>query len=84
VHNGRQIRGILFDAGGVLIRPIGGRWNPRYDFESIVFIDDDSDLVSAAVDLGYHGIAIAREEHQPIADDTIRTLDELLPIAAGQ
>jgi HAD superfamily hydrolase (TIGR01509 family) len=26
----------MFDAGGVLTRPIGGRWNPRYDFESIV------------------------------------------------
>lgn len=32
----RAIRGILFDAGGVLTRPVGGRWNPRYDFEGIV------------------------------------------------
>jgi putative hydrolase of the HAD superfamily len=32
----RGIRGVLFDAGGVLIRPVGGRWNPRYDFEGIV------------------------------------------------
>jgi len=31
-----RIRGVMFDAGGVLTRPIGGRWNPRYDFESIV------------------------------------------------
>lgn len=30
------IRGVLFDAGGVLTRPVGGRWNPRFDFESIV------------------------------------------------
>jgi putative hydrolase of the HAD superfamily len=30
------IRGVLFDAGGVLTRPVGGRWNPRYDFEGIV------------------------------------------------
>ncbi|MCY1140869.1 HAD-IA family hydrolase [Actinoplanes sp. Pm04-4] len=30
------VRGVLFDAGGVLTRPVGGRWNPRYDFESIV------------------------------------------------
>jgi putative hydrolase of the HAD superfamily len=30
------IAGVLFDSGGVLIRPIGGRWNPRYDFEGIV------------------------------------------------
>jgi putative hydrolase of the HAD superfamily len=32
----RPIRGVLFDSGDVLIRPIGGRWNPRYDFEDIV------------------------------------------------
>jgi HAD superfamily hydrolase (TIGR01509 family) len=29
-------RAVLFDSGGVLIRPIGGRWNPRADFEHIV------------------------------------------------
>lgn len=32
----RRVRGVLFDAGGVLTRPVGGRWNPRYDFEDIV------------------------------------------------
>ena len=32
----RRIRGVLFDSGDVLIRPIGGRWNPRDDFEGIV------------------------------------------------
>jgi FMN phosphatase YigB (HAD superfamily) len=31
-----MIKGVLFDAGGVLTRPVGGRWNPRYDFEGIV------------------------------------------------
>ena len=31
-----RIRGVLFDSGGVLLRPVGGRWNPRYDFEGIV------------------------------------------------
>lgn len=31
-----MIAGVLFDSGGVLIRPIGGRWNPRHDFEGIV------------------------------------------------
>jgi FMN phosphatase YigB (HAD superfamily) len=221
----QRIRGIMFDAGGVLIRPVGGRWNPRYDFEGIVlahhpetpidlfpaafaagqrvldagtttanrteyhramlrvlgveepsasllrelegpaagpvietfpdvrpvldhlqgrgirmsvvsdawagledlfrelgleryfegfaisevvgcrkpdprmyaagsdllglhpgdclFIDDDPDLVSAAVDLGYHGVAMMREERRPVAVGAITTLDELLPIAAG-
>ncbi|MFI7540484.1 HAD family hydrolase [Actinoplanes sp. NPDC049599] len=32
----RPVRGVMFDAGGVLTRPVGGRWNPRYDFERIV------------------------------------------------
>lgn len=27
---------MLFDSGGVLVHPIGGRWNPRYDFEAIL------------------------------------------------
>jgi putative hydrolase of the HAD superfamily len=30
------IRGLLLDAGGVLYFPIGGRWNPRLDFERVV------------------------------------------------
>ncbi|GAA3272566.1 hypothetical protein GCM10020218_016250 [Dactylosporangium vinaceum] len=30
------LRGVMFDAGGVLFGPVGGRWNPRYDFECIV------------------------------------------------
>jgi putative hydrolase of the HAD superfamily len=30
------MRGVLLDSGGVLIRPIGGRWNPRLDFEPTV------------------------------------------------
>jgi putative hydrolase of the HAD superfamily len=36
VTGGARIRGVLFDSGGVLIGPVGGRWNPRYDFEDIV------------------------------------------------
>jgi putative hydrolase of the HAD superfamily len=30
------LRGALFDAGDTLIQPIGGRWNPRFDFEEVV------------------------------------------------
>jgi len=30
------MRGVLFDSGGVLMGPRGGRWNPRYDFEEIL------------------------------------------------
>jgi HAD superfamily hydrolase (TIGR01509 family) len=32
----RRVSAVLFDSGGVLIRPVGGRWNPRFDFESTV------------------------------------------------
>ncbi|GGJ88698.1 hypothetical protein GCM10011583_20100 [Streptomyces camponoticapitis] len=31
-----SLRAVLFDSGGVLLRPIGGRWNPRADFEDTV------------------------------------------------
>ena len=31
-----RFRGVLFDSGDTLIRPVGGRWNPRFDFEEIV------------------------------------------------
>lgn len=27
---------MLLDAGGVLVGPAGGRWNPRFDFEAVV------------------------------------------------
>lgn len=30
------MRAVLFDSGGVLIGPVGGRWNPRFDFEQTV------------------------------------------------
>jgi HAD superfamily hydrolase (TIGR01509 family) len=30
------LRGLLLDSGGVLVRPRGGRWNPRHDFESVM------------------------------------------------
>jgi putative hydrolase of the HAD superfamily len=31
-----NVRGILFDAGDTLYGPIGGRWNPRFDFEEVL------------------------------------------------
>lgn len=45
----------MFDAGGVLTRPIGGRWNPRYDFESIVLSHHPQvrqDLLPRAIEAG--------------------------------
>jgi HAD superfamily hydrolase (TIGR01509 family) len=32
----RSPKAVLLDSGGVLMRPIGGRWNPRADFEATV------------------------------------------------
>jgi HAD superfamily hydrolase (TIGR01509 family) len=31
-----SVKGILFDAGDTLYGPIGGRWNPRFDFEEVL------------------------------------------------
>jgi putative hydrolase of the HAD superfamily len=39
-----------------------------------LFVDDDPDLVAAARDLGYHGLAL---------DRPAMTLDAVLPIVAG-
>jgi putative hydrolase of the HAD superfamily len=33
VNAARRPAAVLFDSGGVLMQPIGGRWNPRADFE---------------------------------------------------
>lgn len=29
-------KAVLFDSGGVLVGPKGGRWNPRFDFEQVI------------------------------------------------
>lgn len=45
----------MFDAGGVLTRPIGGRWNPRFDFESIVMAHHPhvrEDIFQQAIEAG--------------------------------
>ncbi len=49
------LRGVLFDSGGTLVRPIGGRWNPRFDFEEVLFRhvpDAPSELFPAAFAAG--------------------------------
>src|SRR3954470_18254286 len=30
------IKGILWDSGDTLVGPVGGRWNPRLDFEEVL------------------------------------------------
>lgn len=51
----RGLRAVLFDSGGVLMEPVGGRWNPRADFEQIVlqhasWLTDDQ--FAAAITVG--------------------------------
>ncbi|MCD7438409.1 HAD-IA family hydrolase [Streptomyces lincolnensis] len=36
------LRAVLLDSGGVLMRPKGGRWNPRADFEQILLAHEPS------------------------------------------
>src|ERR1041385_7244658 len=106
------VRGLLLDAGGVLYGPVGGRWNPRLDFESVVarfnpalglardpvrvaaahappapeclFVDDDPQLVEAAVALGYQGVALARKRpHAPADVPWIDSLEGVLDYLPG-
>jgi HAD superfamily hydrolase (TIGR01509 family) len=65
---GGRISGVLFDAGGVLIGPVGGRWNPRYDFAGIV--------------LAHHPQVQAERFGEAIAEGQ-RVLDAGTPTAAG-
>jgi putative hydrolase of the HAD superfamily len=48
-----MIRGVLFDSSGVLTGPVGGRWNPRYDFEAVLAVHHPSaTLTEAAIEAG--------------------------------
>lgn len=54
------LRAVLFDSGGVLMRPIGGRWNPRADFEETVLAHAPSvspRQFAAAIAAGDHFLA---------------------------
>jgi putative hydrolase of the HAD superfamily len=47
---------VLFDSGGVLMQPIGGRWNPRADFEEILTAAEPTltpDDIAAAIAVGH-------------------------------
>lgn len=51
-----------------------------------LFIDDDPELVAAAVALGYHGVALVPDPPPVAASATVRviaSLAELPPIVAG-
>ncbi|GHF76250.1 hypothetical protein GCM10018790_62710 [Kitasatospora xanthocidica] len=63
-----DLRAVLFDSGGVLMRPIGGRWNPRADFEQTVLAhvpSITSEQFAAAVAVGDRFLAASSPEPEP-------------------
>ena len=78
-----RLDAVLFDSGGVLIGPVGGRWNPRFDFEAIVarHAPECSEVAFvAAVETGDRFLASARET--PSRDDYHRVLLDTLGVVA--
>lgn len=55
-------KAVLFDSGGVLMQPIGGRWNPRADFEPTVLRQCPqitTELLAEAISVGDRFMAAA-------------------------
>jgi HAD superfamily hydrolase (TIGR01509 family) len=51
------VAAVLLDSGGVVLRPLGGRWNPRFDFEAVLArhhpeVDLDPARLGAAIAAG--------------------------------
>jgi putative hydrolase of the HAD superfamily len=75
---------VLLDSGGVLIGPVGGRWNPRVDFEEVVgrrVGDLPADLLSAAIEAGDAFLTAA--EGTPSRDEYHRVLLDALDVEAS-
>ncbi|MFJ9174468.1 HAD family hydrolase [Streptomyces sp. NPDC102360] len=69
------LQAVLFDSGGVLMRPIGGRWNPRADFEQTVLTHAPSITLAqftAAIGVGDH--LFATSPSTPDYDDYHRLM----------
>lgn len=70
-----NLRAVLFDSGGVLMQPIGGRWNPRADFEQTVLAHAPSitpEQFAAAISAGDH--LFATSSSTPDYDDYHRVM----------
>lgn len=65
------VKGVLLDSGGVLMRPKGGRWNPRSDFEENLaehHPDLDPAAVAAAIAVGDEWLAAMSSAEAPYED----------------
>ncbi|PZT73365.1 MULTISPECIES: HAD family hydrolase [unclassified Streptomyces] len=63
-----DLRAVLFDSGGVLMQPIGSRWNPRADFEQTVLAHVPSiapEQFVAAIAAGDRCLASSFPEPEP-------------------
>jgi putative hydrolase of the HAD superfamily len=49
-----------------------------------IFVDDDPDLVAAAIELGYGGTAIVRASEPPTAVPWLGTLEDLVPMTGAE
>ncbi|MET8516603.1 hypothetical protein [Streptomyces sp. NPDC005077] len=70
-----NLRAVLFDSGGVLVQPIGGRWNPRADFEQTLLAHAPSitpEQFAAAISAGDH--LFATSSSTPGYDDYHRVM----------
>lgn len=68
-------RAVLFDSGGVLMQPIGGRWNPRADFEQTLTAAVPAltpDQIAAAIAVG--DTFLRQAEDTPDYDDYHRVM----------
>ena len=81
---------MLLDSRGVALRPIGGRWNPRFDFEDVVARHHPAlDLTRlpaavAACDVFLHASPADRpreEYHRHLLGFTLHDLLPLVPAA---
>lgn len=77
----RDVRAVLFDSGDTLIRPIAGRWNPRFDFEEVLLRhvpDAPAELFPAAFSEGQRFLEAA--PWTPDRDDYHRVILRVLGI----
>jgi HAD superfamily hydrolase (TIGR01509 family) len=82
------VEAVLFDSGGVLVGPVGGRWNPRFDFEEILakrVPHVGPNLIATAIRIGDEFLDSAagtpsREDYHRVLLDTlgVRATPELL------
>lgn len=73
--NGAGLKAVLFDSGGVLMRPVGGRWNPPAHFEQTVLSHGPSitpNQFAAAIAAGDRFMAAAT--NTPDYDDYYRVI----------